>query len=155
MEIIMIPQQQAGCSIPFSFLEIELQRLPELWWMILRSCINDYLQFDCEDQRHKDARQWLFLENYDPMLDGEKGTDVVSLYTISKGFGLDIDVLRFKIQCLRDSAEVEKCDGSYFRSDLRGRKVGYLHNYGLNRLLIACSCLEELPEVIGPFVDLE
>ena len=96
--------------------------------------VNDYLQFDEDNQLHRDAAQWLFLEEYDPVLDG-KAVDVVGFHVVMEAFQLDVDRFRFEVQQLRDRIKnLPKGE-----RDPRGKKKGFLGGEGLRCLVEGCK----------------
>lgn len=95
---------------PLYFLEISLRDLPELWFSVIHSAVNDYLQYPDHDPRNKHACKWLFFEDFDPSLLDSKGNyaDIMSLYLISQFFGFNVGMLRFEVERLKSIADIDE-----------------------------------------------
>ena len=107
------------------FLEMDIGLFPELWWMLLRETVNDYLQFDEDHERYQQAADWLYLEEEEKKMQ----EDVISFYMVSKGFNIHRDRFRFSLQRLKDKSKEEQ------ERDPRGRKMGYLHDSSIEELI--------------------
>jgi len=131
-----------------SFIEIDVRDLPVLWEDIFRQAINDYISGNENDDTYKNAEEWLFHEDYDSELDGKKSLDICSFYVVAEAFYLDIEKVRFHLQCIRDLCYREKntkrkkvisLRRRKFLLDLteeeRGRRLGYVTHNKLGRLI--------------------
>ena len=128
---------ESSCTVPFSFLQIDLKKLPELWRLVLRSSVNDYLQFEEDHQSYRDAFWWLFREEFDSVLAGRE-IDIMSLYVAAKALCINIDRLRFEIQRLKDNISgIDELNEE--ERDPRGRKRGHLKEEGFEKLLDRCK----------------
>ncbi|MFH1623588.1 MAG: hypothetical protein ABID54_00340 [Pseudomonadota bacterium] len=107
------------------FLEMDVRLFPQLWWMLLRETVNDYMQFDEGHGRHRQAADWLFMEEEERKM----REDVISFYLVSKAFNIHRDKFRFLLQRLKDKGREEQ------ERDPRGRKTGYLHDSSIEELI--------------------
>ena len=95
-------------------MEIELKSLPKFWWMLLEKAINDYVQFDEDNEHHRNAANWLFME--------EQRIDVTSFPIVAEAYDINIDKFRFLLQRFRDKID----DEERRQKDPRGRRMGFL-----------------------------
>jgi len=140
---------ESGCTY-IDFLEIDVECLPHLWWSILRTAVNDYLYLSEENEYWAWAQEWLFFEEEDPCLDDEC-KDMVSLHIVAKAFDIDIKILRFLVQCLKDNPTGEMCEDLEYRvaddpRDPRGLPKGYLTEKGFTILVARCGWQQRIEE---------
>ena len=115
-------------ALAIDFIDIDVRDLPILWEDMFRQAVNDYISRDESDEIYCNAEKWLFYEEFNMELDGRDCLDVCSLYVVGEAFSLDLEKMRFDVQCMKDTIAGRKCD-------FKGRKGRQLSHSQFGNLI--------------------